>query len=198
MNSVAEITLGVVADSHIPERMKRAPEDALTCFRSARVSAILHAGDMTHPQVLHQFEQIAPVIAVRGNRDIWTRDGWRLPLYRVLEFGGVSIGLTHGHGGLWEYLWEKVLYYTIGFSLTRYLNKLPMKFPQDVKVIVFGHTHRIANEWMDGRLLFNPGSLGPEYYSPVGAAVGLLHIRSGSVSAEVVPVSVLFDRLASV
>ena len=195
---MAEITLGVVADSHIPERMQHIPEGALTCFRSARVSAILHAGDMSHPRVLHQFEQIAPVIAVRGNRDIWTQAGRKLPLYQVMEFGGISIGLTHGHGGLWEYLWEKMLYYTVGFSLTRYLHKLPIKFPKDVSVIVFGHTLRIANEWMDGRLLFNPGSLGPAYYSPAGAAVGLLHIRSGSVAAEVVPVDALFDQSASV
>jgi len=185
---VDEITLGVVADSHVPERMTRIPEAALLCFRRARVSAILHAGDMTHPRVLNQFEQIAPVIAVRGNRDIWTRAGRRLPLQQVLEFGGVRIGLTHGHGGLWGYLLEKVLYYTVGFSLARYLSRLPMMFPRDVRVIVFGHTHRMANKWVGDTLLFNPGSLGPEYYDRVGAAVGLLRIGNGRVCAEVVPV----------
>ena len=61
---MAEITLGVVADSHIPERMQHIPEGALTCFRSARVSAILHAGDMSHPRVLHQFEQILSLIHI--------------------------------------------------------------------------------------------------------------------------------------
>ncbi len=190
MNSATEITLGVVTDSHVPERMRRIPEAALRCFRQAQVSAIMHAGDMTHPRILHQFEQIAPVIAVRGNRDIWTRSGRSLPLQQVVEFGGVRIGLTHGHGGLWEYLCEKVLYYTVGFSLARYLYRLPMKFPPDVRVIVFGHTHRMANKWVGGTLLFNPGSLGPDYYSPVGASVGLLRIANGSVFAEVVPVEV--------
>ena len=162
----------------------------MACFRRAGVNAILHAGDMSHPRVLKQFEQIAPVIAVRGNRDIWTRAGRRLPLQQVLEFGGVRIGLTHGHGGLWEYLCEKMLYYTVGFSLTRYLYRLPLKFPHDVRVIVFGHTHRMANKWVGNTLLFNPGSLGPDYYNPVGAAVGLLRIYNERVSAEIVPVKV--------
>ncbi len=187
-NLPAEITLGVVADSHVPERMARIPETALLCFRQEQVSAILHAGDMTHPRVLHQFEQIAPVIAVRGNRDIWTSSGRRLPLHQVMVFGGVRIGLTHGHGGLWDYLWEKVLYYTVGFSLARYMHRLPMKFPYDVRVIVFGHIHRTVNKWVGDTLLFSPGSLGPKYYSPVGAVVGLLRICNGRVAAEVVPV----------
>ena len=190
INSVDEIILGVVADSHVPERMTRIPEDALLCFRRSRVSAILHTGDITHPRVLSQFEDIAPVMAVRGNRDIWSRAGRRLPLQQVLEFGGVKIGLTHGHGGLWGYLWEKVLYYTVGFSLERYLTRLPMMFPRDVRVIVFGHTHRAANKCVGDMLLFNPGSLGPAYYDSVGAVVGLLRISNGRVSAEVVPVRI--------
>ncbi len=188
MDARPEITLGVVTDTHVPERMKRIPEGALGCFRRARVRAILHAGDMIHPRVLGEFEQIAPVMAVRGNRDIWTRAGRSLPLQRVLYFGGVKVGLTHGHGGLWEYLREKALYCTVGFSLARYLHRLPLKFPSDVHVIVFGHTHRTTKKWVGDTLLFNPGSLGPEYFNPSGAAVGLLRIANGSVSAEIVPV----------
>ena len=188
MDARPEITLGVVTDTHVPDRMKCIPEGALGCFRRAQVSVILHAGDMSHPRVLRELEQIAPVMAVRGNRDIWTRAGRRLPLQRVLQFGGLKVGLTHGHGGLWEYLREKVLYYIVGFSLARYLHRLPLKFPADVRVIVFGHTHRTAKKWVGDTLLFNPGSLGPEYYNPMGAVVGLLRIRNGRVSAEVVPV----------
>jgi len=55
-------------------------------------------------------------------------------------------------------------------------------------VIVFGHTHRTTKKWVGDTLLFNPGSLGPEYFNPSGAAVGLLRIANGSVSAEIVPV----------
>lgn len=31
---------------------------------------------------------------------------------------------------------------------------------KDVQVVIFGHTHRYSEEWMDGRLWLNPGSCG--------------------------------------
>ena len=46
----------------------------------------------------------------------------------------------------------------------------------------------MVNKWVDDRLLFNPGSLGPEYYDGNGPSVGILRIIDGSISAEVLPV----------
>ena len=46
---------------------------------------------------------------------------------------------------------------------------------------------RTVNKWVGDTLLFSPGSLGPKYYSPVGAVVGLLRVCNGHVAAEVVP-----------
>lgn len=188
MSSESNIVLGVVADSHVPERMNAIPESAFRSFYQHNVTAILHAGDICNSSALLQLEKVAPVIAVRGNRDIWSRSGRSLPLSVVVEYGGVKIGLTHGHGGLWPYFLEKVLYYTVGFSYARYLNRLHREFASDVRVIVFGHTHRMVNQWVDNRLLFNPGSLGPEYYDSNGPAVGILQISDGRISATVLPV----------
>ena len=183
-----QIVLGVVTESHVPERMKSIPAAALQSFYQNDVTTILHAGDICNSRTLTQLEKVAPVIAVRGNRDIWSSSGRSLPLSLVVEFGGVKIGLTHGHGGLWQYFYEKVLYYTVGFSYSRYFHRLHKEFASNVSVIVFGHTHRMVNKWVDDRLLFNPGSLGPEYYDGNGPSVGILRIIDGSISAEVLPV----------
>ena len=70
------VTLGVVTDSHVPDRMRALPDALWPAL--AGVDAILHAGDVCVPRVLAALEQVAPVYAVAGNRDIFLR----LPLDR--------------------------------------------------------------------------------------------------------------------
>ena len=89
-----EITLGLIADTHMPDRVRNLHPRILPIFKEAQVTAILHAGDVCVPRVLHELKQLAPVFAVRGNRDLF---GFDLPLTRELEYGGVRIGLAHGH-----------------------------------------------------------------------------------------------------
>ncbi|MFZ3078594.1 MAG: metallophosphoesterase family protein, partial [Bellilinea sp.] len=61
--------LGVVADTHIPDRVRSLHPDLLPGLSAAKVEAILHAGDICSPAVLAVLSQVAPVVAVRGNRD---------------------------------------------------------------------------------------------------------------------------------
>ena len=152
----------------------------------AGVDAILHAGDVVRRRVLDQLAEVAPVQAVAGNRDF----GLGLPLDRVLEFEGVRLGLTHGHGGWLGYAREKLLYVTVGYHLSRYVQQVRARFAgQGVQAIVFGHSHRQVNVVVDGVLLFNPGSAGPDYYGPLhGPSVGRLTIDGGAVRGEIVPV----------
>ena len=142
-------------------------------FRKAKVDAILHAGDISTPGVLDQLREIAPVYAVRGNRDWYELS--RLPLSLTLEFEGVPIGLMHGHGSLGAYVWDKAKGVILGTQPERYLRRAFKTFP-GARVVVFGHTHFPVKRWIDGRLYFNPGSAAfPAHKAPV-TSVGILHI----------------------
>src|SRR5215470_12582980 len=90
----------------------------------AGVDAILHAGDICVQRVLDALGELAPVYAVRGNRDL----ALRLPLDRELTFDGVRLGLTHGHGGFSRYLGEKLLATVVGYYHTRFLRQVRARF----------------------------------------------------------------------
>jgi len=45
-------SLGVLADTHIPNRVPGLNPQVTQCFREADIVAILHAGDVSVPKVL--------------------------------------------------------------------------------------------------------------------------------------------------
>ncbi len=178
------LTLGVIADTHVPDRARRVPLWALDVFRQAGVRAILHAGDLSHPRVLDTLAAIAPVIAVRGNRDIWLlRD---LPKARLLTFGSVSVYLTHGHGSPGRYLRDKV-YHLVAGNPYRRLEQRMAALDVPAEVVVFGHTHHAVNRRVGGRLLFNPGSTCRPLQRGQPPSVGLLWIAGETVRGEIIP-----------
>lgn len=178
--------IGVIADTHIPDRLKKLPASVFEKLRG--VDVILHAGDLSAAHVVKDLETIAPVLTVQGNRDMITRYGWTLPTDRLIEIGEVRIGLTHGHGGVKKYLAEKLRYHTIGYNLERTVDRVQSRF-KDVQAVVFGHTHRPYNKMCNGVLIFNAGSVGPDYYTRYGAGVGILTIKSGIVTGEIIPLT---------
>jgi putative phosphoesterase len=183
LDQIVTTLVGVIADTHIPQRLKRLPGGIAQAFDG--VALILHAGDINCPSVLDELGRIAPVLAVSGNADPpW----WNLPRRRVVEVGGCRIGLTHGHGGWRRYLANKVRDNLGDWRHSRYLRYAREAF-QDVDVIVTGHTHRAHLVYVDEVLLFNPGSVAPDYYNTRGPIVGLLRIEAGMARAEVVRVS---------
>lgn len=181
------LTLGVIADTHIPDRVRRLHPEVIPLFQAAGVTAILHAGDVSSPGVLAQLGQAAPVYAVRGNRDwLWLRD---LPLISRLNFAGVTIGLAHGHGGWRSYVADRVRVMLRGYRHELLLPRLLATFP-DERVIVFGHGHLPLNRWLNERLLFNPGSPHFPEKRNLAPSVGLLHISAESeVRGEIVELS---------
>jgi hypothetical protein len=174
------ITLGIVSDTHIPDRARELHPHLLTTFREARVTAILHAGDICTNLVIKQLAEIAPVHAVRGNRDIYYLP--HLPRSLTLTYEGVRIGLTHGHGRLWDYLLDKGHWLMKGMQVERYQQRA-LNACSDAQVIIFGHLHRRVTAWIAGKYVFNPGSACcPDDTCP-SPSVGLLHLDNGQVIA---------------
>lgn len=174
-------TIGVIADTHIPQRLKRLPPSLPAALRG--VDLILHAGDLNKPRVLDELSAIAPALAVRGNADLF---GSGLPARRIVEIGGRRIGLTHGHGGWLHYLWRKWLD-VFEYNVDIYTRAAYAAFKNDrVDAVVFGHTHRPCQGRIDGVLMFNPGPVAPTYYVTRGPQIGLLHVESTGLSVEVI------------
>ena len=187
------IVLGVISDTHIPDRVRSLHPEVLPRFRAVGVQAILHAGDISSQAVLSELEHVAPVFAVRGNRDwLWLP---HLPSKRCLSFHGVQIGMMHGHGSWKQYLWDKPFFYWRGYHHARLLPRLQAAFPQ-ARVIVFGHGHAALNQWINGQLFFNPGSPHLPDRKDLARSVGVLRISAeNEVSGEIIE---LKDQAGSV
>ena len=96
---------------------------------------IIHAGDIVKEADLDELRLYGSIYAVRGNNDLW-QPGLR-DLAHVLRFriAGVSFVMAHDR-----------------YDLPRDLT--------GVQAVIFGHSHRYSEEWIDGRLWLNPGSCG--------------------------------------
>ena len=152
------IRLGIISDTHYPTRLPTLPFAAIEdAFR--HVDAILHAGDIETPEVLNHLSGIAPVQAVKGDDDAFD-----LPLSRVIELGGVRIGLAHGHysNPIKEemYRLRRRLGYSRHRELTERIDNMLHHFRNDeLDVLIFGHSHRPMVSQRNGILLFNPGAV---------------------------------------
>jgi putative phosphoesterase len=161
------VKVAVLSDTHIPERMRKLPEDLLSCLQG--VSFILHTGDVTEWWVIEELSRIAPVYGVCGNMDT-PGVASRLPERRVVELEGIRIGLLHGRGSPEEA--ERIA--------------LKAFAQEDVQVIVYGHSHRPKLEWQKAFLLVNPGSPTDTVFAP-RRTLGRLEIAEGRIlRAEIV------------
>ncbi|MCL5429842.1 MAG: metallophosphoesterase [Chloroflexi bacterium] len=178
------VTLGLIADTHVPDRSRRLHPAVLPAFEKAGVSTILHAGDISVPRVLRQLGEVAPVLAVRGNRD-WF--GFKdLPMQRIVQFGQRRIGLTHGHGNWRLYVSDKLRYLLRGPQSFEVALKRSIALMADVDVVVFGHNHEPMVKDMDDLLVINPGSACCQVFAGKPPSVGLLHLDRKKMWGEVV------------
>lgn len=169
-------SLGVLADTHIPDRAAELDRRVIEHFKEASVAVIFHAGDVSVPGVLETLETIAPVYAVRGNRDIFALR--QLPLQVRLDIEGSSISMAHGHGTFSRYMVDKLHRQVYGRLVERYVRRMLLTFP-DADVIIFGHLHVPCNLHIEGKLLFNPGSTSYPYPRSEPATFGLLYLERG-------------------
>lgn len=146
--------IGVISDTHGLLR----PE-AIAALRG--VELILHAGDVHNPFVLSELEQIAPVIAVRGNHD---KGNWARDLHEIetIKIGAISICMIHDLKALEQ---------------CRTISKF--------HVIISGHSHKPVSETRDGVLYLNPGSAGPRRFK-LPVTLALMRIAGEDVNVEIV------------
>lgn len=109
------------------------------------VEAILHAGDVGDEAILDELELIAPVHAVAGNVDYTSA---RMPLKRIVELPFGKVGMAHGHEYPTDPPWR--------------LEALLGTFrPNNVRMILYGHSHIARNEIEHGIHVVNPGAACP-------------------------------------
>ena len=162
--------VAVISDTHLPRGARRIPDPCLERMRAADL--ILHAGDLVAPSVLAELEALGPpVAAVHGNVDT-PELRQTLPEWRVVEAGGVRIGMVHDAGPARDRL-----------------ERLRAGFPE-ADAVVFGHSHIPLHEAAaDGFQIFNPGSPTDRRRQPVHT-MGLAHVAEGAVRFELIELEV--------
>jgi uncharacterized protein len=108
----------VLADTHTPAHRVDELVDRLRP-ELERADVVLHAGDVTHPDVLEALGEFAGVHAVRGNND----HSLVLPPRRVVRIGGCDFAMVHDSGAA-------------GGRTARLRAWFPF-----ADVVVFGHSH---------------------------------------------------------
>jgi len=107
--------------------------------------AILHAGDINKEKVVDELQKIAPLYVVRGNAD----KEWAANLPQILEteLFGIRIKMIHNR------------------------KELEQEF-DSVDLVIYGHSHKYADEKVGNVRFLNPGSCGPRrFHQPVTMAV---------------------------
>ncbi|MGC9517809.1 MAG: metallophosphoesterase [Methanomicrobiales archaeon] len=155
--------IGIISDTHIPDRASKLPDAIYEVF--AEVDMILHAGDLTSPQILDELNKIAPTECVRGNMD--RSYGLKLPENKIIQVDAIKIGLNHGE------------VYPRGD--TQQLKYIAMELGVDV--LISGHTHWAFIEELEDVILLNPGS--PTVPRLSDPSVMLINIEDGQLNAEI-------------
>lgn len=182
-SSDGEFCVGVVADTHIPDRERALHPALLEVLRAKQVQLILHAGDISIPRVLTELTTVAPVLAVKGNRDFTF--GAQLPLSRELVVNGQRVLLTHGHMGAFTYWVDKFQHLASGYQAARYITRLTQAAPE-AAVYIFGHSHCAEEIHQDGKLFFNPGSACFALPPEKRRSCGLLYFSAAGVRSQIV------------
>lgn len=179
--------IGVIADTHVPDRRKQLHTKIPSILGERKVDLIVHTGDITIPTVLEDLRLLAPVLAVKGNRDFWKLKD--LPSELTITINGKNIFICHGHGKMVSYLWSKVPYLIFGYKFERFFKNFP-KIEDKIDVVLYGHSHKQEMKWVDGRLFFNPGSASDPGIDKSGPSIGILEI---SLNGEIIPNIIKLD-----
>lgn len=95
--------------------------------------AIIHGGDINKPEIIDRLNVIAPVYVVRGNNDKeWAEN---IPESLTFQIEGCRFFVIHNQ------------------------KNVPTDL-HDIDVVIYGHSHKYAEQIKGGVLWLNPGSCG--------------------------------------
>lgn len=142
---MSSVTVGILSDTH-SEVHPRVLEKMNRC------DVIVHAGDICGGQVLEQLTpKTGELLAVRGNNDVeqhWLTDSSYkladLQDERRLDLPGGSLAVIHGHQ-----------YWSREDPQSAILSHFP-----SARAVIYGHSHYVQHEKIEGRWLLNPGAAG--------------------------------------
>jgi uncharacterized protein len=159
--------IAVISDTHLPRGGRRLPPACVE--RIAAADLLLHAGDFSSAEALHELEAIGPPLAaVHGNVD--SADVRRLlPAERVVEAAGARIAMVHDAG-----------------PASGRLARLRRAYGERADAVVFGHSHLPLHERDGGFQIFNPGSPTERRRAPEHT-MGLARVEAGELRFELVP-----------
>ena len=161
--------IGVISDTHIPDRAKVIPQVILDEFK--KVDMIIHAGDLIDLSVLRALRSACTdVRAVWGNMDPYEIRK-KLTEKEIIKVANYKIGLTHGYG-----------------HPDKLIDLMTEIFKDDnVDLIIFGHSHKPVSEMKDNIFYFNPGSPTDKVFSPYNS-YGIIEITN-KIEARIVKIS---------
>ena len=156
-------SIGVISDTH-------GYLDPQVLEEFAGVTHIIHAGDIMDAATLEALEALAPVTAVAGNMD----DGKlsKLPREVAGKVGGIR--------------------FIVGHKRKRLLKRLANGKIDGVgkhdspDLVVCGHDHLPAVEWIDGTLFLNPGSASAPHYEDDDPTIAIVEPGSAGLGVRFV------------
>ena len=180
-----KMRIGLISDTHTElEDGSDLPKQVLETLTG--LDLIIHCGDLDTLGVLDRLEEVAPVLAVRGYRDPRDSSDRLAESTRVIEAGGLSIGVIH------DIRWPGI---KVGLQSFWQFPDTPMeeiltsKFGKYVDIVAFGDTHEETVAYHQGVMLVNPGSpTRPGLRHPKGemGTLGILEIRDKVAAVELV------------
>lgn len=125
--------IGIISDTHGLLR----PE---VIDNLKNVDLIIHAGDIGNKEIIEKLEEIAPIIAVKGNcdKDIWAN---KLAVSNIFNINKLRFYLIHDVNSIDINLDEK-----------------------KIDIVIIGHSHKPMEIKKDNILYLNPGSCGPKRF----------------------------------
>ncbi len=154
--------IGLISDTHVfPSGARHISPHVFAALARMHPDLIVHAGDIATQSVIDDLEEIAPVLAVRGNNDHGAF-GAGLPMVAAIMCLGKTIRVVHGHGG-------------------RSAKAVATEMAANADCVIYGHSHIPDVRSVGKALVVNPGSAADRRWHP-HFGIGYLDVTNAGFS----------------